>query len=618
MNKLMNIIFSLSISGTILIFILMIMRVSLKEKVSKTWQYYLWIIVIVRLLLPWTPDIHFFGNIPEINDNTMIQSEIVDENKSERLNLAIYSENNEYSPNKIYTEKIYSIIFKNIWFIWLLVAAMLFIRKITIYQSFVNYIKVGREEISDIKQWEHLGKLLEQKHIVTPVSIYKNELISSPLIIGFFKPCIMLPNEKLSDSEFECTILHELVHYKRKDMFYKWLVQITICIHWFNPIVYIMGKEINRICELSCDEEVIKEFSDKKIYEYGNTLIKAIRVGNFYENSLASVTLTKNVDLLKERLDAIMSFKRKNKFNSIIPLITTIILLCSFIFLGAYALENINYKKNKNLDIENMGKINDKVMYYVYTEKGLRSIGKDNNSLNGVYMLANDIVLSSKEWEPIGSKDKPFTGTFNGNGFYIKGQTMSSHNKENIGLFGYAKDALLHNIELRDLDISICAFPDNVTLEDNKAYPKITQNTKDKNKMDTFVLSGKTYYKVENETQLRLIGTEKYGLDKNYIQMKNINMSTDEWKPIGTIEHPFTGTYCGNGFEIKNITMTSPDAKVIGMFGVAEGATIYNITLRDYDISSAGKNSKTKSVSPILVFGTDCKCYDNNTYPKEP
>lgn len=362
--------------------------------------------------------------------------------------------------------------------------------------------------------------------------------------------------------------------------------------------------------------KLLKNSMIKKIYEYGNTLIKAIRVGNFYENSLASVTLTKNVDLLKERLDAIMSFKRKNKFNSIIPLMTTIIILCSFIFSGAYALENINSKKNTNIDIENMGKINDKVIYYVYTEKGLRSIGKENNSLNGVYMLANDIVLSSKEWEPIGSKDKPFTGTFNGNGFYINGQTISSHNKENIGLFGYAKGALLHNIELRNLDISICAFPDNVTLEDNKVYPKITKNPKDENKMDTFVLSGKTYYTVENETQLRLIGTEKYGLDKNYIQMKNINMSTDEWKPIGTIEHPFTGTYCGNGFEIKNITMTSPDAKVIGMFGVAEGATIYNITLRDYDISSAGKNSKTKSVSPILVFGTDCKCYDNNTYPK--
>lgn len=264
MNKLMNIIFSLSISGTILIFILMIMRVLLKEKVSKTWQYYIWIIVIVRLLLPWTPDVHLFGTISEVNDNTIIQSEIVDYDKSEKLNLAIYSENTEHSQTKTYTENIASIILKNIWFIWLLVAAMLFIRKITIYQSFVNYIKVGREEISDIKQWEHLGNLLEQKHIVTPVSIYKNELISSPLLIGFFKPCIMLPNEKLSDSEFECTILHELVHYKRKDMFYKWLVQITICIHWFNPIVYIMGKEINRICELSCDEEVIKEFNDKK------------------------------------------------------------------------------------------------------------------------------------------------------------------------------------------------------------------------------------------------------------------------------------------------------------------------------------------------------------------
>ena len=79
-----------------------------------------------------------------------------------------------------------------------------------------------------------------------PVELYVNNMVSSPMLLGLFRPCIILPTADLSQDEFLCTVRHELIHYRRWDMPYKWLVQITICLHWFNPLVYLMGRELGR------------------------------------------------------------------------------------------------------------------------------------------------------------------------------------------------------------------------------------------------------------------------------------------------------------------------------------------------------------------------------------
>ena len=106
-------------------------------------------------------------------------------------------------------------------------------------------------------------------------------------------------------------------------------------------------------------------------------------------------------------------------------------------------------------------------------------------------------------------------------------------------------------------------------------------------------------------------------MNLNYMQQADISLSAGDWVPIGTWDAPFTGTYNGNGFEITGLTMTDPDAEIIGLFGVAKNAHIYNITLRDYDIASAGKNAANKSVGAVLAIGQGSRSYDNFVYPKE-
>ena len=62
--------------------------------------------------------------------------------------------------------------------------------------------------------------------------------------------------------------------------------------------------------------------------------------------------------------------------------------------------------------------------------------------------------------------------------------------------------------------------------------------------------------------------------------------------------------------------MKDPDTKIIGLFGVAKNAHIYNVTMRDYDIMSAGRNVSGKSVGAVLAIGQGSRSYDNYLYPK--
>ena len=77
----------------------------------------------------------------------------------------------------------------------------------------------------------------------------------------------------------------------------------------------------------------------------------------------------------------------------------------------------------------------------ISTEAQLKAI-----DLNGNYVLTQDITLSDNEWTPIGTSDRPFTGTLDGNGYTIKGLTVGNGTNDNKAFFGFTKDATVKNI----------------------------------------------------------------------------------------------------------------------------------------------------------------------------
>ena len=340
MNEFIKILLSLSVSGALLLLLILGLKPLYKNKFSKRWQYYIWIVVALRFLLPFTPDTTIIGNLFEKFDTTAITNEIP---TNPNVPVPADTGNSKAEPiqtnREITTAAMREPVDKYVclFFIWSALALVLFVRKVTVYQGFIQYIKAGNKEVSDIKILNLLSDCEEKLKIKTRVELSCNPLIASPMLIGFFRPRIILPVGELEDKELSYIFVHELTHYKQKDMFYKWLIQIVVCAHWFNPFVYLLEKEVNKSCELSCDEKVISVLDDTARREYGDTLISFLKSNNLYKSSLASVTLSEGAEQIKERLGAIMNFKSKTKTIRVLTGILTLFILSGAVFIGGYS-----------------------------------------------------------------------------------------------------------------------------------------------------------------------------------------------------------------------------------------------------------------------------------------
>lgn len=350
MNLVLKIFLSMSFSGALLILALLWGKQFFKNKASRQWQYYIWLVVILRLLLPFGPETSFMGKTCQAIEQTITQAA-----PSFEMQNPFHTRENVLNPTVSLTpesgnssspaeesatahpfQDILSLLFHQAWLIWLVVALGMLIRKITIYQSFIRYINVGLVPVSDIRILDKLSIIAEQECIKKPVELCINPLVSSPLLIGFFHPCIVLPGMDISEKDFQYIVLHELTHYKRRDIFYKWLVQVAVCLHWFNPLVHLMSREITNACELACDEAVLAKIGYNNAQNYGKTLLDAMAAVGKYQENPGVATLSENKQLLKERLDAIMNFKKKSKLTGLLMSALTLCMIFIAAFIGVY------------------------------------------------------------------------------------------------------------------------------------------------------------------------------------------------------------------------------------------------------------------------------------------
>ena len=96
------------------------------------------------------------------------------------------------------------------------------------------------------------------------------------MIIGFFKPVLVLPKERYSPEELFFILKHELVHLKREDIYFKLLFVTASAVHWFNPFIWIMQKEAAVDMELSCDKRVTQGASYAEWKAYTETLLSML------------------------------------------------------------------------------------------------------------------------------------------------------------------------------------------------------------------------------------------------------------------------------------------------------------------------------------------------------
>lgn len=343
MNTVFKVFLSMSFSGSLLILLLLAGKRIFKNKLSRQWQYYIWLIIILRMLIPFGAEQNLLGKAYQSADSVMTQSFSAEKNEfSAKLSTdttdTIGTEASDQNVGQPFRDIILLPV-NQIWIIWIAAAAGIMIRKITAYRSFSRYVRIGSIPVDDIALLERLSVIAAENGIKQPIELCVNTLVPSPMLIGFFRPCIVLKNIDISEKDFLYTVTHELMHFKRRDILYKWLVQIAVCLHWFNPLVYVMSSEISKTCEFSCDEAVISRIGRENAAEYGKTLLDAAGRAGKSDVYPESVGLSKNNRILKERLGAIMNFEKKKKTVSVFTCALTVITAAAAFFIGTYPVE---------------------------------------------------------------------------------------------------------------------------------------------------------------------------------------------------------------------------------------------------------------------------------------
>lgn len=179
--------------------------------------------------------------------------------------------------------------------------------------SYLHYRKRLMRQGMPIEDEEIAGLLSELKNelgIKGGISLWKYSRAASPMLMGFFKPVIVLPKEDYSRDELFFILKHELVHYKRHDIWLKLLLVVAKGIHWFNPAVWMMQREAVIDMEMSCDERVIKNAGYDVKKAYTETLLSTIH-RQYAGQTLLSTQFKGGKQIMKKRFKNILSGGKK-------------------------------------------------------------------------------------------------------------------------------------------------------------------------------------------------------------------------------------------------------------------------------------------------------------------
>ena len=148
------------------------------------------------------------------------------------------------------------------------------------------------------------------------ISIRQSGRFSAPLTYGVLHPVILMPTStKWENTDSLAYVLaHEYVHIRRFDSIRKMVLIVVLCVHWFNPLVWVMYILANRDIELSCDEAVVRFFGENTKAAYARALISMEET----RSGLTPLCSSFSKNAIEERITAIMKIKKTTVFSLVL------------------------------------------------------------------------------------------------------------------------------------------------------------------------------------------------------------------------------------------------------------------------------------------------------------
>ncbi len=268
-------VFEISVSAGLVIFVLLVFSPFLNKRYAAKWRYLIWTAVALRLVIPFhfsLPDRALVINVPK-QIITPIAADI---------------ENAVPSILDTKADIVEVTLLDIIAYLWGAGVVLFISVHLFCYWHYKHKLMENALPIEEDGVLHQICRLSGELRIKPAICVVRNFSAGSPMMIGLFKPVLVLPDDNCSEEEMFFILKHELIHYKHHDIYFKLLLVIVNAIHWFNPLVYIMRKEAVVDMEMYCDESVIRQTGITERKAYTETLLSTM--GRQYKKGTALTT----------------------------------------------------------------------------------------------------------------------------------------------------------------------------------------------------------------------------------------------------------------------------------------------------------------------------------------
>ena len=318
---------SLWMTPILLLALLLLPKIS--QRYTAKLSYFVWLVIAVRLIAPWSL------TLPE--ERIPIQLEVPQERIVQWVPMELYQPLDEAKWEQIQEERVRAGLPEReipieeksgiktidaLVLVWLVGAVISLLRTAVSTLQLKNLLRRWEKSPSE-KTQEFYEKTAGEKRPPLAVS----SVLETPMAVGLFHTKIYLPHEEYMEQEMEMIFRHELIHWRRKDLWYKCLLLLARSIHWFNPFVWLMAKRANRDLEISCDGEAVKEKDMAYRKAYSLMILQEAERG-LQKQAALTTCFTDGKRALQERLVEIMNGKQRKKGMALVAMTLVLALTC--------------------------------------------------------------------------------------------------------------------------------------------------------------------------------------------------------------------------------------------------------------------------------------------------
>lgn len=325
------------VTSCVLIAVVLGIRFLLKNRISGRLRYGLWLLVLIRLLTPFSlpSGISVMNLLPEKTPEQVtvgyVDYELPDIAVAEPnpdlppdLWQAIYEDNLQEYNQQIQQAKadtgtpvtLGSVLIA----VWVVGIAVTGCVLLICNCRFALRLRANRERL-DISD--------------TSLPVYITDCVQTPCLFGIFKPAIYLTPELSDQQTLRHVLLHELTHRRHLDHIWSALRCVCLALHWYNPLVWVAAVLSKQDAEVACDEAVIRQLGEDNRSAYGKTLVDMTCTGQREKGLLvAATTMVSGKNVLKERVIRIAS-NPKTKMYALLAVILAASIAVGCTFTGA-------------------------------------------------------------------------------------------------------------------------------------------------------------------------------------------------------------------------------------------------------------------------------------------